>query len=161
MFQRFISFSQYHEPANPYAPNKLNNKQLNDETAQIKAEMMSFNVSFNQAISSNLNDLTRQILLKNRRTSEDIALLKNTFKNMPHMKQFNKLNPEMVNKVLRCCWLGEFEARRVIAAQYQLPQFFYIVLSGSLVCTYRTREERKSNTICLIDKGKCFKKSMS
>lgn len=153
VIHRFISFAQYYEPNETGESSSV---RMVDETARIKAEMMNFNTSFLQNISTNMNKLAIEILKKPKRSNNDLAIMVNTFKNMPHMRYLNRLNPEMLNKVLRCCWLEEYEAKRVIAEQYQTPNCLYIVLSGSLVCTYRTNTERKSSTICLLEKGIYF-----
>ncbi len=150
IFHRFVSFAQY------YVPNITGESEhlvLDDENALIKAEMMNFSATFIQSISTSMSALAIDTLKKTKRSSSDIAILINTFKDMPHMKYLNRLNSEMLNKVLRCCWLEEYDRKRVVAAQYQVPSSFYIVLSGSLVCTYRMSEEKKSSTICLLEKG--------
>ncbi len=150
IFQRFISFAQY------YVPNitgESENLSLDDEKALIKAEMMNFKASFIESISTSMSQHAIEILKKTRRSSNDIIILMNTFKDMPHMKYLNRLNSDMLNKILRCCWLEEYDRKRVVAAQYQEPKSFYFVLSGSLVCTYRSNSERKSSTICLLEKG--------
>ena len=53
-------------------------------------------------------------------------------------------------------WLEEYAGGRVIAAQYHMPRHFYIVLNGSLACTYKRLTDEQSTTICFIEKGMCF-----
>lgn len=126
---------------------------LQDENAKIKAEMMNFKLTFKQPVWISLDPTAKAILAKNVRSVEDVAYIKNTLKNMPHMRHFNRLSSDMMEKILRCCWIEEFEAKRVIVEQYQRPAFFYIILNGSLVCTYKAKEDRKSSTICFLEKG--------
>lgn len=93
------------------------------------------------------------LLKKKDRTNEEACILKLNLESMPLMKHFNKLNSDIRSRFLKCCWLEEYEPKRVIVKQYQMPNSFYIVLAGSLVCTFKTDQDRKSSTICLIHKG--------
>lgn len=83
-----------------------------------------------------------------------LACIKNDLKKFSHMNFLNKLNSESVDKFIEACWLEEYESHRIITAQYDIPRHFYIVLTGSLACTFKNKDWLESNTICMIEKGK-------
>jgi hypothetical protein len=152
--QRFISFSQYHDPQGFGKAKRID--EFEDENARIRAEMMNFKATFRKTAWLGLDPVSKSILKKGVRQTADLEHVKNAFKNMPHMRHFNRLSSDMMDLILKSCWIEEYEAKRVIVEQYQRPAFFYIVLNGSLVCTYKSKEDRKSSTICFLEKGELF-----
>lgn len=87
------------------------------------------------------------------RKNEEVSALKQYIEGIPYMKYFNKLDSAIRTGYLKCCWLEQYEPKRVLVMQYQMPNSFYFILSGTLVCTYKSNEERKSSTICLLHRG--------
>lgn len=167
---RFISFAQI-------GVSELT--KLDDEGALIKAEMMNFNNSFkagsylkclstqlfsypiylikNVIIAISISEKTKQILQKIQpRTSTEVNHLQTAFKRLPYLQFIQELERKLLDKFCKVVWLEEFTGKRVIVAQYHLPRHFYIVLSGSLACTYRKPDEERGTTICFIEKGMCF-----
>ncbi len=72
-----------------------------------------------------------------RRSRKDVILMEKTFKNMEHMKFVNNLEPTMRARFLELCWIEEYEPKRVLVNQYRKSESFYVVISGTLLCTYR------------------------
>lgn len=136
-----------------------NNQYFNpfiDEDTLIKTEMMNFKRTFKELIENNENCIdeeSREILRKTRRTLKEVETLKKTFKFMSQMKSINQLTLVMQDKFYHNCRLEEFAQNRVVVVQENRPEFFYIIIKGSLVCTYKRKGDKKSNTICFIEKG--------
>lgn len=169
IIHRFISFSQIVDTEDRtlkiLKELDFKNKEDGDsklaQNAKIRAEMMNFDVDFfkpTQRLNSRLDEEIKQILsIDNKsRSKADIEHLIYTFKKMPHMKCINDLLPESQRKFFRLAWLEEYKPRRIIVSQDRRPECFYIIVHGSLVSTYRPKSERKSHTVCFLDKGMTF-----
>ena len=73
----------------------------------------------------------------NKRSRKDVLLLDKTVKQIQHMKFMNDLPSVMRTRFYEYCWLEEYEAQRVLVIQNRKPDFFYVIVNGTLVCTYR------------------------
>jgi CRP-like cAMP-binding protein len=62
----------------------------------------------------------------------------------------------MQNKFYLNCRLEEHTKNKVLVVQERRPLQFYVLLKGTLVCTFRKKGDNKSNTICFIEKGNTF-----
>ena len=87
------------------------------------------------------------------RDPSELACIRYELKKFSFVNFLSKLNSESVDKFIEACWLEEYQSHRVITAQYHIPRHFYIVLSGSLACTFKNKDWPKSQTICMIEKG--------
>ena len=153
---RFISFAHIVD----LTQSKVAESSLSKE-ANTKVEMMNFRKSFHNLLESlsPLYDLNIRRILMTRpemRGDQDIVTLKSTFKDLTYMKSINHLNDHIQTKLFKICDFVEYEEMRVIVGQNHQPDYFYFVLSGSLVCTYRPLDKKKSNTVCFIEKGMTF-----
>jgi len=131
--------------------------EVRDTTINTKAEMMNYlSKTFNK--EPELSRINRDCLRMERvvRTRAEIVSLKNEIKKLPKLEYLTKLVPDMLEKFFKLCWLEEFEADRIIVKQYQIPRRFYVVVKGSLVCTYKTSEDSKSTTVSFIENGMTF-----
>jgi hypothetical protein len=127
--------------------------------ARIKAEMMNFNKDFYKAQTRpnyKLNQQTVQLLKKPNRTEDDITDLISAFRKMYHLKFINSLQPDVKRKLFECCWLEEFEQKRVIVSQDHKANSFYLILSGSVVGTYKPTTDLRSYTVCFLEKDMSF-----
>ncbi len=101
-----------------------------------------------------MNEHAKRILTKSYvRSPDDMKILRSAFMRLTHLEDLNKLNTDKFDKFLGCCWLSEYEAMRVIVKQYQKAKYFYMVVSGTLLCTYKPNENLPSRNICFIEKG--------
>jgi len=101
-----------------------------------------------------MNEQVKRILRKNSvRSQADITILANAFISMTHLKDLNNLTKDLFEKYLNCCWLSEYDANSLIVKQYQKAKCFYIVVDGSLLCTYKSKENLPTISICTIQKG--------
>ena len=152
---KFLTFVHFCEPGD--FSESIDRWEHADGDAKTRAEMMDFKNIFNRKIIKKHDyDLIKKTLSNRNRTTEDFNVLRSTLKNMSHMKYLNQLIPEMQENFLKKCWIEEYQEKRVIVAQYQMPRFFYFILNGQLVCTYRNDNENKSSTICILEKGMTF-----
>ena len=152
---KFLTFVHFCEPGD--FSESIDRWEHADGDAKTKAEMMDFKNIFNKKIIKKHDyNLIKKTLSNRDRTTDDLNVLRSTLKNMPHMKYFNQLIPEMQENFLKRCWIEEYQEKRVIVAQYQMPRLFYFILNGQLVCTYRNDNENKSSTICILEKGMTF-----
>lgn len=72
------------------------------------------------------------------RSRKEIILIEKTLKHIQHMKFLNNLPWTMRTRFIECCWLEEYESQRVLVNQNRKPEFFYVIVHGSLICTYRS-----------------------
>ena len=121
--------------------------------------MMNFDTRFfksNQRLNTKLDNDAKAILSRPNKTIDDLNYLKSLFKSMSHMKSINSLPEKFKNMFLKRCWFEEYSPRRVVVSQDHKAESFYVIVSGSLVCTHRPDNERKSYTICFLEKGMTF-----
>lgn len=122
-------------------------------------ELVNYNQYFCSDLLYNRNSIiderAQKILKKetNHRTDSDLAVLNAIFEKLSHMQDLNRLNKLMLDKFLKVCWLEEYEPLRVVVAQCQHPRYFYMVLTGSMLCVHKSSDHAKSEIICVIDKG--------
>ena len=152
---RYISFAQLSEKvdsaANSYEDLFRYNKPGEDDeiinTARIKAEMMNFDKKYfkpTERLNFKLPADIVAILNKRDKSDQELEYLRLTFKGMSHLKSINSLPEQVRLQLFKCCWLEEYEPQRIIVNQGYRAELFYIVVSGSLVCTHRPPNERKS-----------------
>ena len=147
--EKYTSFAliMNHSSENAY---RISNETL------IKAEMMNFKHAFREQTENNefhIDNFTKSVLKKLNRSFKEVEYLKKTFKHWSQLKSINQLTEVMQNKYYQNCRLDEFEQNRVISLQENPALYFYILIKGSLVCTYKKRNEIRSHTICFIEKG--------
>ncbi len=130
---------------------------VSSETVNIKAEMMHFYAS-SFSKEPELSRINRDCLKMERvpRTLAELVSLKNDLRRLPKQQFLCRLAPELLEKLFKCCWLEEFESDRIIVKQYQIPRRFYIIMKGSLVCTYRADTNKESTTVCFLEQGMTF-----
>lgn len=133
------------------------------QNARIRAEMMNFNVDYfksKKRLNTRLtNENVRNILSitnVNKRTRKDVLLVEKAIKSIQHMKFLHNLHGKMRSSFLETCWLEEYEPKRILIKQIRKSDFFYLLVQGFLVCTYKTDYEAKSKTICFLEDGMCF-----
>ena len=111
----------------------------------------------NTIIATSISAKTKQILQKIQpRTSTELNHLHAASKKLPQLQFLQELERKLLDKFFKVVWLEEFTAKRVIVAQFHMPRHFYIILNGSLACTFRKPDEELGTTICFIEKGMCF-----
>lgn len=125
-------------------------------------ELVNYNQYFCFDLLYNRNSLiderAQKILKKetSQRSESDLAVLNAVFEKLYYMQDLNRLSKYMLDKFLKFCWLEEYEPMRVVVAQCQHPKYFYMVLTGSMLCVHKSRDDTKSEIICVIDKGTYF-----
>lgn len=72
-----------------------------------------------------------------RRERKDVVLVERALKQIEHLRLVNELPALLRARFIESCWLDEYESQRVLVAQHRAPQFFYVIVKGTLVCTYR------------------------